>query len=166
MKKILAGALGGAAVAVAVFGAGPASAVNEYVGQTYEKAAASISNGGGTPVIASRVGDYLPTEQCIVTGSRRGNFLDASGNSRGGQVLLSLNCNDTMTAGHPGYSVMSPQGAKAQQLKELGTTISSDYAKRTAAGKDPYCAEHYEWCQKQCTAAGNCSAEVMEYLGL
>lgn len=166
MKKILAGVLGGAAVAAAIFGAGPANADNEYAGMTYAKAEETIQSYGATAVIASRVGDYLPTEECLVTRSRRANFLDSSGNS-GSKIHLYLNCNDTKTAGHPGYSVATPEGKKAQALRETATSISKDYAAATADGKEPFCADkYYEWCQRQCEAAGSCSAEVLEYLGL
>ncbi|MCB9410472.1 hypothetical protein [Mycolicibacterium sp.] len=112
MKKTLVrgvGAVAGAAAAVALFGSGSAGAINEYVGLTYEKAAEYY---GANPVIASRVGSYLPTSQCIITGSRSGSYNDSSGNYRGG-LYVDLNCNDTKTAGHPGYSAMTPIGKEA-----------------------------------------------------
>ncbi len=166
MKKFLAGAVGGAGLVAAIFGAGIASADNEYAGLTYEKAAESISNSGGTAVIASRVGDYLPTNQCLVTGSRTPNFLDSSGNTRGGQVLLYLNCNDTNTAGRPGYSVMTPQGKKAQQTRETAASIDEDFAQATAAGEKSWCEQNSDQCANFCEQSGLCSAEVNEFLGL
>lgn len=168
MKRILAGALGGVAVAMAIFGAGPANADNEYAGQTYGKAAASISGYGGTAVIASRVGDYLPTEECIVTRSRSAKFLDSSGNA-GSKVHLYLNCNDTQTAGHPGYSAATPTGKKALEAKQQSLSLSDDYAKAVAAGSTPACLKNDDnanYCTKLCTASKACSAELSEALGL
>ncbi len=168
MKKILASAVGGMAVAVAVFGAGPANADNEYVGQTYGKAAESISGWGGKAVVASRVGDYLPTEECIVTRSRMAKFLDGSGNSSS-TVHLYLNCNDTKTAGHPGYSAATPTGQKAQTRRQQSAMISEDYAQATADGKTPICArddQYITWCTTVCTESGSCSEELTEALGL
>lgn len=167
VKKILAGAVCGAALAVAIFGAGPASAINELAGRTYEKAAAAISNSGGTAVIASRIGDYLPTNECIVTGSRPGNRLDASGNSRGGITLLDLNCNDTSALnGHPGNSVVTPGGQKALLRREQAKSISENYAKALAAEKEPYCATKVDTCILICKEGRVCSAELLEYLGV
>ena len=73
------GAVGVAAASFAAFGSGIASAVNEYAGQTYNDAAQAISDAGQSPVIATRVGSFLPTGSCMVTGSRSANFLDSSG---------------------------------------------------------------------------------------
>jgi hypothetical protein len=162
VKKILAGAVGGAAALAVIFGAGPAVADNEYKGLTYAKVQERTGN---RAVISSRTGSYLPTEECIVTGNRRASFLDSSGNGNA-KILVDLNCNDTLTAGHPGYSVATDQGKKAQQLKTAATNISTNYEKQTAAGKDPFCAEKAEYCQRVCQQAGSCSEELLEYLGL
>lgn len=159
MKKPLAsglGALCSAAVLVALLGSGTAAATNDYAGSTYDDAASSISGWGGTPVIASRIGDYLPTGQCVVTGSR----------NRGGQTLLDLNCNATSALeGHPGNSVVTPEGRKVQALRNDAATISEDFANAVANGSEPYCASDADTCWKVCDAAGTCSAELVEYLG-
>ena len=118
MKKNLAigiGAVGAAAASFAVFGSGIASATNEYAGQTYADASQAISDAGESATIATRVGSFLPTDQCMVTGSRSANFLDSSGTNPGGRVLLYLNCNNTFaTAGVPGNSIGSPEGRAAR----------------------------------------------------
>jgi hypothetical protein len=165
VKKTLTrgvGVLGSAAVAVVLFGSGSASAVDEYKGLTYEQAAEYT---GGSIKIASRVGQYLPTAQCIVTGNRVANSLDSSGNNRGYTVLVDLNCNDTMTAGHPGYSVMSPQGKEAKALKDTGTDISNNYAQSVEAGQPSWCEENGDKCWDYCERSGTCSDEVLEFLG-
>ena len=104
-----------AAVSMMTFGTGTAAAINEYAGQTYADATQAISDAGQTAVIATRVGSLLPTDECMVTGSRSANFLDSSGVNGGGRVLLYLNCNDTYAkAGIPGNSLGSPEGRSAK----------------------------------------------------
>ena len=116
MNRIMivgAGALSTAAVALMTFGTGTAAAINEYAGQTYADATQAISDAGQSAVIATRVGSFLPTDECMVTGSRSANFLDSSGINGGGRVLLYLNCNDTYAkAGIPGNSLGSPEGRR------------------------------------------------------
>ena len=159
MKKSLArgvGVIGSAAMAVVLFGAGSASAVDEYKGLTYEQVLQYTSN----VKVASRVGQDLPTAQCIVTGSRNSSSLDSSGNYRGG-LLLDLNCNDPITE----YSVMTPQGKEAQALKETGKDISTNYAQSLEAGKQSWCEENGDRCWDFCERSGTCSDEVLEFLG-
>jgi hypothetical protein len=118
VKKYLTvgiGAVGAATASFAVLGSGIASATNEYAGQTYADAAQAISDAGESATIATRVGSFLPTDECIVTGSRSADFLDSSGVNAGGRVLLYLNCNSTFaTAGVPGNSIGSPEGRAAR----------------------------------------------------
>jgi len=159
VKKSLArgvGVIGSAAMAVVLFGAGSASAVDEYKGLTYEQVLQYTSN----VKVASRVGEDLPTAQCIVTGSRNSSSLDSSGNYRGG-LLLDLNCNDPMTE----YSVMTPQGKEAQALKETGKDISTNYAQSLEAGQPSWCEENGDRCWDFCERSGTCSDEVLEFLG-
>lgn len=122
MNKHLAigiGALGATAASFAMLGSGVASATNEYTGQTYADAVQAISGAGQSATIATRVGSFLPTEQCLVTGSRNADFLDSSGTNPGGRVLLYLNCNNAFaTAGVPGNSVASPEGRQARTSYE------------------------------------------------
>jgi len=112
------GLVGGVTAMFALFGTGSAAAINEYVGQTYNDAATAISQNGQTPVIATRVGEFLPTGACIVSGSRTASFLDSSGNNNS-KVLLSLNCNYMFAlAGVPGNSLGSPEGRAARAAAE------------------------------------------------
>jgi hypothetical protein len=165
VKKTLVrgvGAVACAAAAAAMFGSGSAGAINEYVGLTYEKAAEYY---GANPIIASRVGSYLPTGQCIITGSRSGSYNDSSGNYRGG-LYVDLNCNDTKTAGHPGYSAMTPIGKEAADLRDKASSISTNYAKATEAGVAPACEEYFSNCQQICNLSETCSSELLDYLGM
>ena len=123
------GLVGGATAMFALFGSGTAAAINEYVGQTYNDAATAISQNGQTPVIATRVGEFLPTGACIVSGSRTASFLDSSGNNNS-KVLLSLNCNYMFALpGVPGNSLGSPEGRAARAAAE------KQYAEQQAAAQ-------------------------------
>lgn len=158
MKRFLAGVVGGAAALSVVFGAGVASGDNEYEGRTFGWVQERLS---GRAVIASRTGSYLPTEDCIVTGNRRATYGNGST-----KILVDLNCNDTMTAGHPGYSAATDQGKKALQLKQAGVNLSRNYENSLKAERAPRCEEIYEQCQQVCQQAGTCSEELLDYLGL
>jgi hypothetical protein len=117
------------AAAFALFGSGSAAAINEYVGQTYNDAANAIYNNGQTPVIATRIGEFLPTGACIVKGSRTASFLDSSGNNNS-KVLLNLNCNYMFALpGVPGNSLGSPEGRAARAAAE------QQYAEQQAAAQ-------------------------------
>jgi len=155
MKKYLvlwAGAVGAAAASAAVFGSGIASANNEYVGQTYADASQAISDAGESATIATRVGSFLPTEQCVVTGSRPANFLDSSGTNPGGRVLLNLNCNNTFaTAGVPGNSIGSPEGRAAR----------SDYEEKLAEAQ----AEAQQSESTELEQTGNVPGEAGQVAG-
>ena len=142
MRKTLirrVGLVAGATAVFALFGSGSAAAVNDYVGQTYNDAATAIYQGGQTPVIATRVGEFLPTGACIVSGSRTASFLDSSGNSKS-KVLLNLNCNYMFAlAGVPGNSLGSPEGRAARaaaekQYAEQQAQAQADAEAAAAAG--------------------------------
>ena len=112
-------------------------------------------------MIASRIGEYLPTEQCEVTGLRKGQ---AGGKSA---VLLNLNCNDTLN-GHPGNSATSPEGQKVMAMRAKADQLSQDYASRSEYYV-PYCAESADAtknCVDVCSKAKTCSADLTQYLGL
>ncbi len=167
MKKFLAGGVGIAATMLLFLGSGPASAVNEYNGMTYEKAAASLKSSGANPVIRTREGSFLPTEKCLVVGSGRMKTLDSSGRSSGNNWYLDLNCNDmTAASGHPGNSAATPEGKRGKRLRDQGIRLSENYADATAQGKTPSCEKYRDDCIAVCKAAGDCSAELLDYLGL
>ncbi len=140
VNKILTRGVAAAAAAtalVALYGVGTAGAINEYDGQTYADAANAISQSGGTAKIASKVGSFLPTNSCIVTGSRNASFLDSSGNNPGGQVLLDLNCNYMFALpGVPGNSRASEDGKAAyEQAVEQAQQAQDQAAAEQAAAE-------------------------------
>lgn len=162
MKKSLVGVVGVAAALMMVFGASAnANPYDAYAGRTYAQVQEATN---GQAKIGTRVGQYLPTEECIVTGSRR---LSAGGNT----FLVDLNCNDPKSAGgdgndHAGNSAMSPAGRKMLALKEQAVSVSENYETFVAAGKSPWCERNYDSCVRICEQSGACSDELLQFLGV
>jgi hypothetical protein len=122
VKKSMVRAAGSAVAAsalMALFGAGVAAADN-YAGQTYADASSAANNAGLSTVVASRFGDKLSPEDCLVTRSQTAPFADADDGSHvSGQVQFYLNCNGGYaTATNPGASVASPEGRAAKAAAE------------------------------------------------
>jgi hypothetical protein len=107
-------AVGATAVSMAFFGTGIAAA-DDYAGQTYSDASSAISDAGKKAVIASRAGDTLADDDCIVTHSQSAPWLKGDDFSPvTDTVLVYLNCNATVAnAKDPGNSAASPEGRQA-----------------------------------------------------
>ena len=166
MRKSLSSGIGVTAAVAFLFSAGLADANNEYKGLTYAKAKDSITSNGGAIVISSREGSYLPTEECIIVGSRRANFLDSSGKKSGYTVLVDLNCNDSVAGAHPGNSVASEEGKQAAKVRKYAAQVNKDYEESVAAGKPSYCETHNSGCKWICEQSQLCSAELLQFLGM
>ena len=118
MRKLIVLGTGTAAVSMAFFGTGVAAA-DDYAGQTYADASSAASDAGQTVIVANRVGDKLPQDECIVTRSWDAPFIrdDVEGEfgHASDEVELSLNCNGGYaTAAKPGNSLASPEGREAK----------------------------------------------------
>jgi hypothetical protein len=118
--------VGATAVSMAFFGSGVAAA-DDYSGQTYGDASKAISDAGKKAVIASRAGDTLTDDDCIVTHSQSAPWIKGDDFAPvTDTVLVYLNCNATVaTAKDPGNSAASPEGKaaiqKAQEDKSSGS---------------------------------------------
>ncbi|SEH63313.1 hypothetical protein SAMN04489835_2273 [Mycolicibacterium rutilum] len=111
------GAVAAAASAMVLFGSATAAAAPDVVGQPYSDAVDAIEQGGGTAVVAARVGDKLDQGDCVVVNAWDSSFLRIS-ESRS-QVSLALNCaGEYATATNPGASVASPLGREAKSKAE------------------------------------------------
>jgi hypothetical protein len=141
-------------------GMGAASANNEFAGRTYGEVAAQLSKAGGSAAISAIVGDQLPTDQCIVTGSRKASNLDSSGRSRGYQILVDLNCEKPLAdAGHPGNSISSAPGAEAKKVESwIAAWNKGNLASCLRS------ADVAQWCLGQCNKYGGCTAETISGL--
>ena len=118
MQVLGIGAVASAALAMALFGAGTATAAPDVVGEKYSDAKEAIEEDGGEAVVASRVGSTLEEDDCIVSNAWDASFLriDASDED---QVQVALNCaGDYATATNPGASVASPLGREAKSKAE------------------------------------------------
>jgi hypothetical protein len=106
--------VGVAAVAMAFFGTGVAAA-DDYSGQTYGDASKAISDAGKKAVIASRAGDTLTDDQCVVSHSQSAPWIKGDDFAPvTDTVLVYLNCNASVaTNKDPGNSAGSPEGRAA-----------------------------------------------------
>ena len=119
MKKriiLSGGAVGATAVSMVMFATGVAVA-DDYAGQTYADATKALSDAQLKGVVASRVGDTLSNDQCVVTHSEQAPWIKGDKfASVTDTVLLHLNCNATVaSATTPGNSAASPEGRAALQ---------------------------------------------------
>ena len=95
-------------------------------GQTYSDASKAISDAGKKAVIASRAGDTLSDDDCIVTHSQSAPWIKGDDFAPvTDTVLVYLNCNATVaTAKDPGNSAGSPEGraaiAAAKEKQQAG----------------------------------------------
>jgi len=107
-------AVGAAAVSMAFFGSGVAAA-DDYSGQTYGDASKAIADAGKKAVVASRAGDTLVDDECMVTHSQSAPWIKGDDFAPvTDTVLVYLNCNATVaSAKDPGNSAASPEGRAA-----------------------------------------------------
>ena len=122
MKELIVlgiGAVGTAAATMALFGTGIAAA-DDYAGQTYADASSAASDAGQTVLIASRVGDRLAQDDCIVTSSQSAPFIHGDDFAHvTDTVQFNLNCEGAYaSATSPGASVASPEGKAAKSTVE------------------------------------------------
>ena len=134
MKKLIVrvGVVGVTVMSIATAGTGVAAA-DDYAGKTYADASSALSGASLKGVIAGRVGDTLPTDQCVVTHSEKAPWIKGNNfNAVTDTVLLYLNCNATVaSATSPGNSAASPEGraaiaaANAAAAKEQATAAAN-----------------------------------------
>ncbi|MGX9789835.1 hypothetical protein [Mycobacterium sp. MMS18-G62] len=146
------GVIGAAALLVAMFGSGVASAKDGLIGISYDEASSAISSKGGTPVVGTVTGDQVDVGACLVTNWHKSIFLDASGkNDRKKEYVFDLNCNNALAApGKPGNSAMSPEGVKAKHDQVTAAKINKNPA---------WCDQsdtNMTYCQAICKRTGLC----------
>lgn len=166
VKRLVVSVSSGLAIVGMILSTGTARA--DYAGQTYAQVAEDIAKRGGTAVISSRKGSYLPTDKCIVTRAQAVSFLDSSGRSSGQKITLDLDCDDVVAGAHAGRSAATPEGKKARQLRDMAADINEDFTKATAEGLVPWCAAEatrFRYCMSICKQSGMCSSELLQFLG-
>lgn len=99
-----------------MLGSGFASAADQLIGKKYSDATTLISKWNGSAVVATVSGSALALDDCIVSSWGKSIFLNSNGdNRRSNEYRLNLNCNNPLASpGHPGNSLMTPEGVKAK----------------------------------------------------
>jgi hypothetical protein len=138
------------------FGSGVASAADPLIGKKYSDAASWISRRNGTPVVATVSGSQLALDDCIVISWSKGGFRNSRGkNDRRNHYFVHLNCNNAVaTPGHPGNSLMTPEGKKRKAQLDRAQQINDkpERCKRSQAA--------YESCVRFCNSTGLCKVEL------
>lgn len=139
MRKILGVALLSVAAAIPVgsLSTGVATA-DDYAGQKYSDAESALGDAGMKGVIASRSGDSLDDDDCVVTSSEQAPWIKGDDFSPvTDTVLLNLNCSAAVaSAKTPGNSAASPEGRAAiQQAKEEAAQQKRQALADQASGK-------------------------------
>jgi hypothetical protein len=134
-RMSLRGAVVGATAALMVMFASGVAAADDYAGKTYGDATKALSEANLKGVIASRVGDALADDQCVVTYSEKAPWIKGDKfASVTDTVLLHLNCNATVaSATTPGNSAASPEGRAA--IASAQAAAAQDQS--TAAANNP-----------------------------
>ncbi|MBJ7339106.1 hypothetical protein [Mycolicibacterium sp.] len=149
MKRFIAGVLGvigAVSVVTTPFGAGVAHA-DALAGMTYAAASKALDGSGLTPVVATRVGSFLPQDECVVT---RSQLRAVKGKPTA--ILLFLNCNATVaTDGSPGNSAASPQGKAEKDAQAVADTLNANpeactASEKAAADCKAFCDAHAGMC--------------------
>jgi hypothetical protein len=147
VKKLMvvgAGAIG--AVALSTLLGGAVAAADDYAGQTYADAASAASDAGETVTVASRVGDKLSEDDCLVTRSQNTPFTSAVDGSSVDGIQFYLNCNGGVaSATQPGNSLASPEGRTAQaaideeeaKAEAEAAAAQSEQSELEFAGQEP-----------------------------
>ncbi|MCP9271486.1 hypothetical protein [Mycolicibacterium arenosum] len=147
MKKLIVvgtGAIG--ALALSTLLGGGVAAADDYAGQTYADASSAASDAGETVTVASRVGDKLSEDDCLVTRSQSTPFTSAIDGSSVDGIQFYLNCNGGVaSATTPGNSLASEAGRTAQaaideeeaKAEAEAAAAQSEQAELEFAGEEP-----------------------------
>lgn len=137
VKKLIVvgtGAIG--ALALSTFLGGGVASADDYAGQSYADASSAASDAGESVVVASRVGDKVGTDDCLVTRSQPTPYVSANDGSSVDGIQFYLNCNaGVASAKTPGNSAASEVGretkaaeaeAAAAEEEELAAVSTPD----------------------------------------
>ncbi|OLT87244.1 hypothetical protein BKG60_29120 [Mycobacterium syngnathidarum] len=137
MKKMLVAAvvLGASSVPLGGLATGVAAA-DDYAGQKYSDVQSSLADAGMKGVVATRDGDTVSDDDCVVTHSENAHWHKGDDFAPvTDTVLLNLSCNaGVATAKAPGNSAASPEGRAAiaaakQQAEQEQQQAEADHAK-------------------------------------
>ncbi|MCB1290034.1 MAG: hypothetical protein KDB45_00725 [Mycobacterium sp.] len=160
---LLLAALAAAVSVMAMLGSGIASADNpndKWDGKTYGKAVAALSH-YYTVVVASKVGDQVAIEDCVVISSERSHYTDGRGRKRSRDYLFHLNCQAGIASGKPGNSATSLIGQKTKKDQESARALQARLDKNPDTCNKS--ENSYNWCVRLCDRTKLC--EVPSYSG-
>ena len=135
-----ASAVGAAGVAMALVGQGVAGAdaLSDVTGKYYGQAKGVLSQAGLTPIVATRVGDQVSDDKCVIDRIQNANFLNGTGRPASSTVYVYLNCYANIASpGAPGYShgsvvgravldSIAQQQAQQQQQAESEQNVTAE----------------------------------------
>jgi hypothetical protein len=135
LKAVTAASVGIAAVSTMVLTPGVAAA-DDYAGQKYSDVTSALGDSDLTGVIATRSGDLVDDDDCIVTSSEKAPWVKGDDFAPvTDTVLLNLNCNaGVASAKTSGNSKASPEGKAAmaaaqKEQQQEQAQASADQAK-------------------------------------
>ena len=112
------------------------AAADDYAGQKYSDVTSKLGDANLTGVIATRTGDILDDDDCVVTSSEKAPWIKGDDFARvTDTVLLNLNCNSGVaSAKTSGNSKASPEGKAAiaaaqQEAQQEQAQAAADQAK-------------------------------------
>ena len=116
IKALAAGVVTMTALSTIVLTPGIAAA-DDYAGKKYSDVTSALADSDLTGVIATRSGDLVDDDDCVVTSSEKAPWIKGDDFAPvTDTVLLNLNCNaGVATATTPGNSAASPEGRAAIQ---------------------------------------------------
>lgn len=137
-RTVVATCVGTGALALAT--PAVAAAAPDVVGQPYGDAASVIEEAGSIPVVAVRVGNQLPNDECIVTSATDFRHMtpmtdDVYFEFSQNEVKLALNCNGGhATFKDPGASRFSPEGRAALAAEAAASAQEQELAAVSTPG--------------------------------
>jgi hypothetical protein len=124
MRKLIAIGVGASGVAVVTMGligqgVAGADALSDVTGKYYGQAKDVLSKAGLTPIVATRVGDQVTEDQCVIDRIQNANFVTGTGGSTSNTVYVYLNCYANVASPQQaGYSRQSPLGRAAYEAQQ------------------------------------------------
>lgn len=135
IQAVAAGVLAMSAVSTMVLTPGIAAA-DDYAGKKYSDVTAALADSDLTGVIATRSGDTVDDDDCMVTSSEKAPWIKGDDFAPvTDTVLLNLNCNaGVASAKTSGNSKASPEGKAAieaanEEAKQEQAQAAADQAK-------------------------------------
>ena len=136
ISAIRAGVLTLTATSLVALTPGVAAAADDYAGQKFSKVMSSLGDSNMKGVIATRTGDSLQDDDCVVTHSEKAPWIKGDDFAPvTDTVLLDLNCNaGVASATASGNSKASPEGRAAiaeanQEAAQQQAQAAADQAK-------------------------------------